>query len=223
LASCGPYSTGIYCFKQDTGEQDTSFQTPYSAPVDAENLSHEKLEILSENEMWERNIDCYDAVITKKNIVPSDKHIHYPVIQTEDEILVLTNAAINAFDKQTGHTKKSLQNPSFGCDTFERIALLDESRIIALSKNEIAAINIADFSLAWKSKMDWSVDHINKFKINSISSDHLYVRAIIDEKIKGQILRKDTGEMISKLEADQSLRGTDYLALTINDRIFIYQ
>lgn len=223
LASCGGYTSGIYCFEQEKGSQDTSFQTPYSPSVDAEALSPEKLKVLSENEMWERNLACYNAVIKKETIVSSDKYIYYPVIQTKEEILILTNAAINAVDKQNGHTSKSLQNPSFGCNTFERIMLHGESQILALSKNEIAAINIEDFSLAWKFNPDWSIDHINKFQINLISSEHLYVRAIVDKKIKGYILRKDTGEMISNFEADQSLQGADHLAVKIDNGIFIYQ
>ena len=223
LTSCGGYESGIFCFKQENCTQVTSFQTPYTPSIEAETLPPEKLKKLTENEMWERNLACYDAVISKKSIVSSDKYVYHPVIQTRDEMVVLSNAAINAFDKQNGHTNKSLQNPSFSCNKFERIMPLGEGQLMAISKNEIAVINIEDFSLAWKFDTGWSVDHITKFNIDSISNEFLYVRTFVDNKIKGYILKKETGKMISTLEADQSLRGADYLALSIYNKIYLFQ
>ena len=223
LASCGEYESGILSFEQENGTQSSSFQTPFTPSIEAEVLSPEKLETLTENEMWERNLACYDAVIGKTGIVPDDKLVYYPVVYTRDEIVVLSNRVISVFDKLDGHTIRSLQNPGYGCNRFERILPFGEGQIMALSKNEIVVINIQDFSLAWKFNADWAIDDINKFNINSISTDHLYVRTFIDNKIKGCILKKETGEIVSRFEADQSLRGEDYLALSIDNGIYIYQ
>lgn len=223
LESCSKYESGIFSFEQENGAQVPSFRTPFTRPVNAEILTHEKMEEITENEMWHRNLACYNALIGKKSIVPEDKRLYLPVISTKNEIVALSANAINAFDKQDGHTNRSLLNPSFGCNEFERIMPVGENRFVAISKNEIAAIDIEDFTLAWKFDAGWTIDDIGKFRIDSISEDHWYVRAAVGKKIKGYILIKETGEMIMTFEADQSLRGPNYLALSIDNKISIFK
>ena len=222
LASCGGYESGLFCFNQENGTQASSFQTPFTRLLEPEALTAEKLEKITENEMWERNLACYDAFIGKQSIVPSEQYIYNPVILRKDEIVALSNDAINAFDKQDGRIRRSLQNPSFGCNKFERIMPVNETHFLAISKNEIAMINFEDFTFAWKFDTGWTIDSIDKFQIDSISDEHWYVRSIIDKKIKGYILKKETGEMIRSFEADEYRYGPDYLALLINNKISIF-
>lgn len=169
--------------------------------------------------MWERNLACYDAFIGKQSIVSSDQFIYYPVIPKKDEIVALSNSAINAFDKQDGHIKRSLPNPSFECNKFEHLMPFDETHFLAISKNEIAAINMDDFTLVWKFDTGWTID---KFIIDSVSNEHWYVHAIIDKKIKGYIIKKETGEMIRSFDTDEYRRGADYLAVLNDNKISIF-
>lgn len=219
LASCGGYESGIFCFDQENGAQVSSFQTRFTRSLEPEALATEKLEKITENEMWERNLACYDAFIGKQSIVSSDQFIYYPVIPKKDEIVALSNSAINAFDKQDGHIKRSLPNPSFECNKFERLMPFDETHFLAISKNEIAAINMDDFTLVWKFDTGWTID---KFIIDSVSNEHWYVHAIIDKKIKGYIIKKETGEMIRSFDTDEYRRGADYLAVLNDNKISIF-
>lgn len=221
LAACGAYESGIFCFDQGNGAQ-ASFQTPFTRPLELEPLAREKLEAITENEMWERNLTCYDAFIGKKGIVPNEQYLYSSVIPIEDEIVALSNDAINAFDKQDGRVRRSLPNPSFGCNKFERLMPFHENTFLAISKNEIAAINMDDFTLIWKFDTGWTIDNIDKFQIDSISDGLLYVHAIIDKKIKVYILKKENGEMIRTLEVDESLRGSGYLAILNDNKISIF-
>jgi outer membrane protein assembly factor BamB len=223
LVSSSEYESGIFSFEQKNGAPVPSFRTPFTRLVNAEILTHEKMEEITENEMWHRNLECYNALIGKKNIVPEDKRLYWPVIPTKDEIVALSANSINAFDKQDGHTNRWLPNTSFGCNEFERIMPVGENRFVAISKNEIAAIDIENFTLAWKFDAGWTIDDIRKFRIDSISEDHWYVRAAVGKKIKGYILIKETGEMIMTFEADQSLHGPNYLALSIDNKISVFK
>ena len=223
LVSSSEYESGIFSFEQKNGAPVSSFRTPFTRLVHAEILTPEKMEEITENEMWHRNLECYNALMGKKSIVPEDKRLYWPVIPTKDEIVALSADSINAFDKQDGHTNRWLPNPSFGCNKFERIMPVGENRFVAISKNEIAAIDIENFTLAWKFDAGWTIDDINKFRIDSISEDHWYVHAGVGKKIKGYILIKETGEMIMTFEADQSLRGSNFLALSIDNKISIFK
>jgi outer membrane protein assembly factor BamB len=223
LESCSGYESGIFAFEQENGAPVPSFHTPFTRSVNVEILTDEKMEEITENEMWHRNLACYNALIGKKSIVLEDKRLYRPVITTKDEIVALSANAIHEFDKQDGHVNRSLPNPSFGCNEFERLMPVGENRFLAISKNEIAAIDIEDLTLAWKFDAGWTIEDIGKFRIDSISKDHWYVRAAIDKKIKGYILRKETGEMIMTFEADQSLRGSNFLALSIDNKISIFK
>ena len=223
LESYNEYESGIFAFEQETGAPVPSFRTPFTRPINLEILTDEEMEEITENEMWHRNLACYNALINKKSVVPEDKRLYLPVISTKDEIVALSANAINAFDKQDGHTNRSLPNPSFGCNEFERLNPVGENLFVAISKNEIAAIDIENFTLAWKFDAGWKIDDISKFRIDSISEDHWYIHAAVGKKIKGYILIKETGEMIMTFEADQSLYGPNYLALSIDNKISIFK
>jgi outer membrane protein assembly factor BamB len=60
LESCSGYESGIFSFEQENGAQVPSFSTPFTRPVNVEILTHEKMEEITENEMWHRNLACYD-------------------------------------------------------------------------------------------------------------------------------------------------------------------